>query len=157
MPKPIDKIEFWKERIETAVKPHYSVYVIHEVGWKQIFDTHKKTIQEIIKPGSKVLDAGCGFGRMSILFDNYTGVDFSPDFIELAKKEYPNKNFIQADLKKLPFHEEQFDWAICVSIKKMVEDNLGTDTWKSMEKELKRVAKKVLILEYEDPIPFEII
>jgi len=157
MPKPIDKIEFWKERIETAVKPHYSVYVIHEVGWKQIFNAHKTIISQLIKPTDTVLDAGCGYGRMSVLFDNYTGVDFSPDFIELATKQFPNKNFIQADLKKLPFHEEQFDWAICVSIKKMVEDNLGIETWESMAKELKRVAKKVLILEYEDPNPYEIL
>lgn len=157
MSKPVDKIEFWKERIDTAVKPHYSVYVVHEQGWKKIFDAHERIIKEVIWPSDKVLDAGCGYGRMSVLFDNYVGVDFSPDFIKWAKEQYPSKEFIQADLKALPFKEKEFDWAICVSIKKMIEDNLGKKAWRKMRKELKRVCKKVLILEYEDPVPYEIL
>ena len=157
MQKPVNKIEFWKQRIETAVKPHYSVYVIHEQGWNHIFKAHARTISRLIKPTEKVLDAGCGYGRMSVLFNNYTGVDFSPDFIKLAKEKYPDKTFLQGDLKELPFKDKEFDWSFCVSIKKMIEDNLGMDEWKKMEQELKRVSKKVLILEYEDPNPYEIL
>lgn len=157
MSKPVNKIEFWKERIKTAVRPHYSVYVIHEQGWNLINKSHAQIIKEVIPTGSRVLDAGCGYGRMSVLFDNYVGTDFSPDFIELAKKNYPNKEFIQANMKELPFKDKEFDWAFCVSIKKMIEDNLGTDEWKQMEKELIRVAKKVLILEYEVSNKFEVL
>lgn len=157
MPKPVDKIEFWKERIETAVKPHYSVYVVHEQGWKRIYEAHQRIISELIKPGEYVLDAGCGYGRMSVLFTNYMGVDFSPDFIEKAKELYPNKEFIQGNLKELPFNDKEFDWSICVSIKRMIEDNCGVGEWKLMLKELQRVSKKVLILEYEDPEPYEIL
>jgi ubiquinone/menaquinone biosynthesis C-methylase UbiE len=157
MSKPVNKIEFWKERIRTAVKPHYTVYVAHEQLWKNINTSHARIIKKVIPTGSKVLDAGCGYGRMSVLFDNYVGTDFSPDFIELAKKNYPQKEFVQADMKALPFKDKEFDWAFCVSIKKMIIDNLGEDEWLAMEKELTRVAKKVLILEYETPDEFTVL
>lgn len=157
MPKPVDKVDFWKERIETCVKPHYSVYVVHETGWKRINDVHQSLFAKYIPKDAKVLDAGCGYGRWSSLFDNYVGVDFSPDFIKWAKKDHPGTEFLQADLKALPFKDHEFDWAFCVSIKKMIEDNLGEEEWKKMEKELLRVAKKVLILEYEDPYQFTVL
>jgi ubiquinone/menaquinone biosynthesis C-methylase UbiE len=91
------------------------------------------------------------------MFTNYIGVDFSPDFIDWSKKDNPNKEFLVADLKTLPFKDNEFDWAFCVSIKKMIEDNLGNQDWSKMQNELKRVAKKVLILEYEEPEKFEIL
>lgn len=159
MHKPIDDINFWKQRIETATKEYYTVYVTTERDWQHIFDCHKKTIEDVIPKDAKVLDAGCGYARMSPLFsdENYTGVDFSPDFIQRAQAHYSTKNFLVANLKELPFPDNTFDWAFCVSIKKMVIDNLGEDEWLKMEKELKRVSKNVLVLEYEDPIPFQII
>lgn len=157
MQKPIDKLDFWKQRIDKAQKKHYSVYISNDSLWNNINLSHEKIIKELIKPNEKVLDAGCGYGRSSIFFDNYLGIDFSPDFIELAKKEHPDKEFIVGNLKELPFKDKEFDWAFCISIKKMVEDNLGKDEWLKMEKELKRVAKKVLILEYEDYEGYEIL
>lgn len=152
MSKPVDKLEFWKDRIDTAVSEHYSVYVAHEHLWKFINTTHEKHIRKYLLNGQKVLDAGCAYGRSSVYFDkeNYTGVDFSPDFIAKAKEKYPDKNFIVGNLKELPFKDQEFDWAFCISIKRMIEDNLGKEEWLKMEKELKRVAKNVLIMEYED-------
>ena len=155
--KGVDDINFWKKRIETATSEHYSVYVIHEAGWSKINMVHRELLQENIPLESKVLDAGCGYGRWSTLFKNYTGIDFSPDFIEMARKKYPNKTFVIGDLKQIPYDDNTFDWAFCVSIKKMIQDNLGDEEWLKMLSELKRVAKKVLILEYEDPRPFEVL
>jgi len=149
--KPVNDIAFWKERIRTAKKEHYSVYVCGNETWAEITKRHLSQLLEIIPGDANVLDAGCGYGRWSNLFENYTGVDFSPDFIEKARKDFPNGSFLQADLKKLPFADKVFDWSFCVSIKKMIVDNLGEQEWKEMEKELLRVSKKLLILEYEYP------
>lgn len=159
MNKPINDLKFWKDRIDKAERPYFSVYRTSEGHWKEIWEEHKKIISNNIKPDEFVLDAGCGYGRMSELFskENYVGTDFSPDFILKAKELYPDKEFKQADLKALPFEDGYFDWAICVSIKRMVIDNLGEDEWNLMLKELKRVSNKVLVLEYEDPKPFEIL
>ena len=150
MQKPVDKIEFWKQRIDTAQKEHYSVYVAGDNLWEAIRLIHQEIIDDHIKDTDRVLDAGCGYGRWSPHFDNYVGVDFSPDFIVKAKKKYPEKEFMVADLKDLPFKKKEFDWAIVVSIKEMIRDNCGQEAWDKMEKELKRVSKNVLILEYGD-------
>jgi len=157
MSKPIDRLDFWKKRIDEASKSreHYSVYVTKQDHWDLINKTHKEIL--LNNCSGKVLDAGCGYGRWSELFEDYTGIDFSPDFIAKAKSSYPDKNFIVGNLKELPFKDEEFDWSFCVSIKKMVMDNLGEAEWNLMQKELERVSKKVIILEYEDPEPFEII
>lgn len=159
MSKPVDKVGFWKERIDTAAKDYFTVYVTSEGNWHEINKVHVKLLEKYIKPTDKVLDAGCAYARMARFFlpENYVGVDFSPDFIKLAKKNNPGNTFVQADLKKLPFKGGEFDWAFCISIKKMVEDNLGKEEWNRMERELTRVAKKLLVLEYESPEPHEII
>jgi len=151
MGKPIFDLNFWKERIEGAKKgrEHYSVYVTSDGDWKKLNQVHKDILAKVVS--GKVLDAGCGYGRTSEWIDDYVGVDFSPDFIALAQKNYPNKEFVQADLRELPFGNEEFDWAICTSIKEMIVNNMGKSEWDKMEKELKRVAKKVLILEYTEP------
>lgn len=157
MVKKIDDIKFWKKRIDTAQTLHYSVYVANDFLWETINNSHRDILHRIISRNSKVLDAGCGYGRWSNRFNNYIGVDFSPDFIKIAKEKYPNKTFIQANLKELPFKDEEFDWAFCVSMKKMVIDNMGEEEWKLMEKELLRVAKNLLVLEYEDWESYEVI
>lgn len=155
--KEINKLGFWKDRIDKAKKgvEHYSVYICQEAMWERINQVHKEILQK--ECSGKVLDAGCGYGRWSELFDDYLGVDFSPDFIAEAKAKYPNKDFIVGNLKDLPFKDKTFDVAFCVSIKRMVQDNLGNEEWELMQKELKRVAKKVLILEYETPEPYEVL
>lgn len=155
MSKPVNKKEFWKDRIEKAKtsKEHYSVYITSDEDWSSLNKAHK-TILEPYKH-QKVLDAGCGYGRWSELFVNYTGVDFSPDFIEKAKATYPDQKFLIEDLKSLPFKDNEFDMAFCVSIKQMIVDNLGQDEWNLMEKELLRVSEELLILEYTNPHEYQ--
>jgi len=53
-------------------------------------------IGEYVQDGDKVLDFGCGNGRLIELFTDkkieYTGVDVSEKLIELAKQKYPSEN-----------------------------------------------------------------
>jgi ubiquinone/menaquinone biosynthesis C-methylase UbiE len=151
MNKGVDKETFWKRRLDRAKELgelQCSVFEMSREKWDYLAEIHKTIVRRHVKPGDKVLDAGCGYGRASEWVDNYVGVDFSPDFIKEAQTLYPDKKFIQADLKKLPFKDNEFDLAICVSVKQMIVSNLGENDWLKMEKELKRVAKKVLELEY---------
>jgi len=66
--------------------------------------------------GCSVLDVGCGFGDLyGYLLDrglhiNYTGVDLSPDFIDIARITYPDAAFIMADFETAPL-SGKFDWA----------------------------------------------
>lgn len=153
MPKAVDTIKFWKKRIETAASEHYAVYVAHEQLWKRINAIHEKIMDVHIPKDAIVLDAGCAYGRWSPKFENYVGIDFSPDFIDLAKKKYPDKKFKIASLAKIPYPDKYFDWAIAISMKNMIESNCGEEAWQKMEKELVRTCKKVLLLEYGDEKP----
>lgn len=62
---------------------------------------------------AKVLDAGCGAGvpisqTLSAHFE-VTGVDFSEEQIELAKKNVPNAEFLCEDMTNLDFPGNSFD------------------------------------------------
>ncbi len=71
-------------------------------------------------PGDKVLDLGCGNGRLLQIFKNinidYTGVDNSEKLIEIAKKTYPGATFLAADALHLPFPSDHFDKIYSVAV-----------------------------------------
>jgi len=153
--QPVNQESFWRQRIEDAKKLggiHHAVYISRETLWREIEQEHFRILKREVEPQFRVLDAGCGFGRACRIFNpnRYVGVDFSPDFIQLATKSYPTYRFIQANIAHLPFKDAEFDIAFCISIKAMIIGNLGESVWVTIEEELKRVANKVLILEYED-------
>lgn len=74
-------------------------------------------LKKHIKDGEKVLDLGCGNGRLFELFKgknvDYTGIDLSEEFIKKANKKYGN-HFQVANFLKLPFENNRFDsiWVI---------------------------------------------
>lgn len=61
----------------------------------------------------KILDLGCGNGRLYELFKfkmvGYYGIDVSEKMIEIAKERYPTANFRVGDALNLPFPEDFFD------------------------------------------------
>ena len=159
MPRPIESPQFWEQRIKEAAEGRDSRCIFYQATpyvWDEIDKAHKKIIQENVN--GKVLDAGCGLGRISEWINGeYIGVDLMPFFIEKARILYPEREFLVADLRKLPFKDKEFDWAICLSIKGMMIRDLGKEEWQKMETELKRVSKKILILDYNNPEQCEIL
>lgn len=159
MVEPINDPLYWKQRLTDAKERHHSIFKCDLERWKRIEEKHKKILAETIDNLTSVLDAGCGYGRLLTLlpehwYGDYVGVDLSPDFIELAKQEHPTVPFFVSDLRSLFFFNEathrKFDWAVLISIRPMVRRNLGDAEWEKMEKELKRVAKNLLFLEYDE-------
>jgi len=77
-------------------------------------------LAEGVKDGDKVLDLGCGNGRLlEALKDKkieYLGVDNSEELIKLAQKNYPGYKFIVADILNLENIESQkFDYIFCLA------------------------------------------
>lgn len=58
-----------------------------------------------VKPGERVLDAGCGNGRLypAIIEKGaeYVGIDLVPELLKEAKQQYPEGNFQLGDLTRL--------------------------------------------------------
>jgi SAM-dependent methyltransferase len=64
-------------------------------------------------PGMSVLDVGCGPGYVSAAVAERggqpTGLDFSAEMIEIARKMYPHLKFQEGDAQSLPFRDGSFD------------------------------------------------
>ena len=102
-------------------KDEYDEYASEFSNSRQHFWDELKFLKNYANRGDRVLDIGCGNGRLSDMFiDNdidYTGVDFSKSLIEIAKEERgKNGTFIQADALKLPFKDNSFDTVFSIAV-----------------------------------------
>jgi len=78
-------------------------------------------IKKQILPGKKILEIGCGYGRlMEILSENaekVVGIDYSKRLLEEAKKRLSRKENTKVFLmnaKNLEFNDESFDYVVCL-------------------------------------------
>lgn len=73
-----------------------------------------------VKEADRVLDLGCGNGRLLQLFEgkdiDYVGTDNSEKLIEIAKKKYPNRDFQVVDALDLPFCDNSFDIIYSIAV-----------------------------------------
>ena len=83
-----------------------------------------KNFIKYIKPGDKVLDLGCGNGKLRLLFKDvkvdYVGVDNSKELIRLGQFktefELEKQKFIVADVTQLPFPDNSFDIIFFIAV-----------------------------------------
>ncbi len=138
-------------------KPYFEIWL------KQASPEIKKWFQEEIdylkrdiKPDSKILDVGCGFGRhikvLAPFSEEVVGVDNNGDMLNKAKQNLSNfkniKLFIQ-DAQKLEFDDASFDYIICMT------NTFGTFLNKKQKilREMKKVLKqngKIIISVYSE-------
>ncbi len=104
--------------MENKVKEFYNSYskrfsqTRHAI-WDVIIDFNKS-----IKPNSKILDAGCGNGKNMVYLQNedhiVKGVDFSESLLDICKKKSLDVEY--ADIRKLPYEDETFDYVISIAV-----------------------------------------
>ncbi len=118
-------------------------------GTRNFFWSDLEFIKDHVKEGDKVLDFGCGNGRLlEILKDknmSYAGVDVSRKLIDLAKEKYPDfaGNFTKiSGSDSLPFPDDFFNKVVSIA----VFHHFPKKYAKEMAKELYRVMKKDGIL-----------
>lgn len=74
---------------------------------------------EYICDNDTLLDAGCGNGRLFQLFRakniEYCGCDTGAELLRIAKKNYPEGNFVEGDILRLPFQDEKFHQVFCIA------------------------------------------
>jgi 2-polyprenyl-3-methyl-5-hydroxy-6-metoxy-1,4-benzoquinol methylase len=102
-------------------------------NYQEIADDFAKTRQKFLWPGllriakivkedEKILDIGCGNGRLLQAFENsinYLGIDKSSNLIKIAKKENQGKNinFKQGCILNLgAIPEHNFDYIFCIAV-----------------------------------------
>lgn len=98
--------------------------------------------KEWIKPGSKVIDIGCGDGRWSALiaeFTECTGVDQNQIKISDAQKRNSKAKFISSDAREIDF--ETFDTACLIHVLEHIDEPVEF---------LKSLSVQTLIVEVPD-------
>lgn len=159
MPELILDPLYWKGRLHNVPDDclHHAIFKCPREKWDKIEAAHTKILNETIRENDSVIDIGCGYGRLLRMMrrewhGGYLGVDLSPDFIEMARTDYPKRVFCVADLTKDmgQFSKYRFEWAVMISIRPMVINNLGGKVWETMEKGIRGIAKKLLFLEYDE-------
>lgn len=97
---------------------------------------------QYIGEGERVLDLGCGNGRLSELFRDknieYIGVDNSEKLIEIAKAKYPEAKFQVASALNLPFPDDYFDKIFSIAVLHHIPSD---ELRQEFIKEAKRVLK----------------
>ena len=71
---------------------------------------------EVVRPGDRVLDAACGTGDLALAdhragAGEVTGLDFSTQMLERARRKAPGLRFVEGDMLALPFPDGAFDSA----------------------------------------------
>lgn len=159
---PVNDAAFWKMRLYQAHASgrglHTAIYDTDPNNWNEIQNVSCGIVRRHMCNTWSVIDVGCGFGALSDLVppeSKYLGIDISPDLIEIAKLRYPDKAFQVVDISnRTEFEDRQFDIAICRSVKDMIINNLDRSVWNAMLKEMRRISRYTLLMEY-DTIQYE--
>ncbi len=99
-------------------------------GYEKIAEEFSATREELwpelykfrqyVKEGDKILDAGCGNGRLIKIFKglevDYLGIDSSPKLIYLARKKFPQAKFEIGDILDLEVSKSSFDVVFCIAV-----------------------------------------
>ena len=75
----------------------------------------RATVDAVVRPGDRVLDACCGTGDLAVAAaaagGKVTGVDFSRPMLDRARCKAPEIEWVEGDALALPFEDGSFDAA----------------------------------------------
>ena len=75
----------------------------------------RQTVQAVVQPGARVLDACCGTGDLAIAAEReggiVTGLDFSGEMLVRARRKSDTIEWVQGDVLALPYSDASFDAA----------------------------------------------
>lgn len=119
------------ERVRRLEETHWWFVTLRELVAHTITSRHPD--------GSKVLDAGCGTGRvLAEIPDTYerVGIDVNPEVLRL-NPERPGIEFREASVMELPFEDDHFDVAYALD----VVSDARVDDERAALRELARVVR----------------
>jgi len=121
-----------------------------DAGWRR-----RAARETGLSPGGSALDVACGSGKLTAELarnagpnGRVVGLDFSPQMLEIARRDHPGIEFIEGDALKLPFADAAFDAStIAFGLRNLADPILGL-------REMLRVIKpdgRAVVLEFVRP------
>jgi demethylmenaquinone methyltransferase/2-methoxy-6-polyprenyl-1,4-benzoquinol methylase len=121
-----------------------------DAGWRRCAARETR-----LQTRGSALDVACGSGKLTAELARMTGsggrvvgLDFSPQMLEIARREHPGIEFIEGDALNLPFDEASFDVStIAFGLRNLADPVLGL-------REMLRVIKPAghaVVLEFVRP------
>jgi len=111
---------FHKSKINEKNRESYNKVAKHFSATRSYLWHDLTPFIDYIQDGDKVLDVGCGNGRLLSLLKGksvkYLGVDFSEKLIEEARQNNPGSEFKVLDIHELSNLGERFDVVVCISV-----------------------------------------
>ena len=122
-----DPENYWDDRAKTGAKNIYQAVCIKnasDIENKAVEIIQLKSLSRNLAPydltGKKVLEFGCGIGRLAPWFMKrglkYTGVDISNNMLSVAKEQIKDGEFHKLDNHMLPFPKDTFDLTCSITV-----------------------------------------
>lgn len=151
--EPVGDPKYWAERLRTAPMLHHAVFKCPLDRWLRIEDNHRRILAKTLKKTTSILDCGCGYGRLLELLPpwwigEYLGIDLSRELVDLAVERHGPK-FVCADMR-VHIPAGMYELAVLISVRPMIQRNLGEEVWNQMEYNIRQHVKRILYLEYDE-------
>jgi len=112
---------------ENYYKKIKALNIVHYTGETSYYEkaplrSVENALLKTLKPGSRILDLGCGSGRFSVGVAEQgfgvVGMDITPAAIAAAKNKalnvgVDNVSFLEGDMTLIPFPDNSFDYVFC--------------------------------------------
>src|ERR1700704_3899058 len=119
-----------------------------DAGWRK-----RAALATGLTAGGSALDVACGSGRLTVQLakiagpkGRVVGLDFSPQMLEVARRDHPGIEFVEGDALKLPFDDESFDVSTIAFGFRTLADPVG-----GLREMLRVVKSRAVVLEFVRP------
>ncbi len=119
-----------------------------------------RLVDALVPPRSRVLDAGCGPGRVAGALHARghiaVGVDVDPELVAAAETDHPGPTYRVCDLAELDLDEEPFDLAVCAgNVLHFVAPDTERKVLERIAAQVRPDGKIVIGFRREDSYPYE--
>jgi len=123
---------------------------VYRAFWNLTGGRFKIFVQQHVRPrpGARVLDIGCGPGTAVPYFPNveYVGLDASPDYIESARRRFPQATFVCSRVSHYTVPKQSyFDVVLAIGIVHHLDDVEARQLFEAAYESLKPNGKLVTL------------
>ncbi len=156
--EPVCDPAYWRERLgKCGGELHRAIFNGSIDQFDPFNKEHQRILRKDLRPEDRVLDVGCGYGRLLGLMPGhwqgeYRGIDISDEMLTIARMSYtslyPRCQFFWHDVRYSTPTVMHFDVALVSSVRPMVIRHMGQEVWDQMERNIRAVSDRIIYMGY---------